>query len=210
MFGEKVPTYSALCKRRKKIPTIIWQRLMLITSGLQHENVAVDGTGFSKTNPSYHFIKRIDRKEPVKNFAKLSMLYDVDSHKAIAFRVRNKRAHDMKDIKPLLKSYCQMQFLLGDKAYDAESLHQYCFEHGVQTMIPKRKNIHRGRFRKKQMINFSEEKYHQRSNIESGFSAIKRKYGGSVFGKELASIKTEIYCKGICHNLRLRTMETFN
>lgn len=209
-FGVRVPTYSALCKSRKKIPTIIWYKLMLLTAGLKHKNVAIDGTGFSKTNPSYHYIKRIDRKEPVKNFAKLSMLYDIDSHKAIAFHVRNKRAHDMKDARPLLGQYCRMQCLLADKAYDAESLHQYCFERGVQTIIPKKKNIHRGRFRKKQMINYTEEKYHQRSNIESGFSAIKRKYGGSVSGKRLASIKTEIYCKGICHNLRLRIMETFN
>jgi transposase len=204
MFGIKVPTYSALCKRRKKIPSIIWYRLMLLTAGLKHKNVAIDGTGFSKTNPSHHYIKRIDREEPVKNFAKLSMLYDVDSHKAIAFHVRDRRSHDMKDAKPLLRRFCRMQCLLADKAYDAEWLHQYCFERNVQTIIPKKINIRRGRFRKKQMKNFTEEKYHQRSNIESGFSAIKRKYGGFVYSKSLASIKSEIYCKGICHNLRLR------
>ena len=41
MFGIKSPTYSALCKSRKRIPTIIWKNLMLLTSGLQHENVAI-------------------------------------------------------------------------------------------------------------------------------------------------------------------------
>ena len=209
-FGIRVPTYSALCKSRKKIPTIIWYKLMLLTAGLKHKNVAIDGTGFSKTNPSYHYVKRIDRKEPVKNFAKLSMLYDVDNHKAIAFHVRNRRAHDMKDAKPLLGQYCRMQCLLGDKAYDAESLHQYCFEKGIQTIIPKKINIKRGFYRRKQMKNYSEDKYHQRSNIESGFSAIKRKYGSYVFGKRLVSIRTEIYCKGICHNLKLITKEIFN
>jgi len=62
MFEIKVPTYSALCKSRKKTPTIIWSKLMLLTVELKHKNVAIDGAGFSKTNPSYHFIKRIDRK----------------------------------------------------------------------------------------------------------------------------------------------------
>lgn len=205
MFGIKVPTYSALAKSRKRIPTVIWYKLMVLTAGLKHKNVAIDGTGFSRTNPSHHYIKRIDAKEPVKNFAKLSMLYDVDNHKAIAFHIRDRRSNDMKDAKPLLRSYCRMQCLLADKAYDAEWLHQYCFERGVQTIIPKKKNIRRGFYRRKQMINYTEEKYHQRSNIESGFSAIKRKYGSSVFGKRLVSIKSEIYCKGICHNLRLRT-----
>src|SRR3989344_8593885 len=144
MFGIKCPTYSALCKRRKKIPTIIWYKLMLLTAGLKHKNVAIDGTGFSKTNPSYHYIKRIDRKEPVKNFAKLSMLYDVDNHKAIAFHVANKRTHDMKDAKPLLRSYYRMRCLFADKAYDAEWLHQYCFERNIKTIIPKKRNVHKG------------------------------------------------------------------
>jgi len=67
-----------------------------------------------------------------------------------------------------------MQCLLAEKAYDAESLNQYCFEKGIQIIIPKKKNIHQERFKEKQIINFSEERYHQRSSIESGFLAIKR------------------------------------
>lgn len=203
MFGIKCPTYSALCKRRKKIPKIILNKLILITSGLQHENVAIDGTGFARTNPSQHYIKRIDAKNPVKNFAKFSMLYDVDSHKAIAVHVNQHRTHDMKDAKPLLRYYCRMQCLLADKAYDAEWLHQYCYERKIQTIIPKKVNVHRGFYRSKQMKNYSDEKYHQRSNIESGFSAIKRKYGGSVSGKKLSSLRAELSCKAIAHNLEL-------
>ena len=203
MFGIKVPSYSALCKSRKKIPTAIWQGLMKLTAGLNHKIVAIDATGFSKVNPSFHYIKRIDRINPVKSYTKLSMLFNVDRNKIIAIHVRSKPAHEIRDVKPLLGSYCRMQCFLADKAYDAEWLHQYCFERGIQTIIPKRKNVHRGRFRKKQMQNFSEEKYHRRSLIESGFSAIKRKYGGSVSGRSLASMKSELSCKAIAHNLEL-------
>ena len=203
MLEIKVPTYSALCKRRKKIPSTIWQSLIKITSGLQHDAVAIDATGFSRTNPSYHFIKRIDRINPIKRYAKLSILYDVDNHKVLTLHTRVKPSHDIKDAKLLLRNYCKMQRLLADKAYDAEWLHEYCFKRGIQTIIPKKKNILRGRFRKKQMKNFSEEVYHRRSNIESGFSAIKRKYGGSVSGKSSTSIKTELSCKAIAHNLEL-------
>ena len=59
-FGIIVPTYSALCRSRKRIPTAIFERLVNVTSGLNHEVVAIDSTGFSKTNPSFHYIKRID------------------------------------------------------------------------------------------------------------------------------------------------------
>ena len=56
MFEIKCPTFSALCKRRKKIPKTIWQGLIKLTSGLQHDNVAIDATGFSRANPSLHFV----------------------------------------------------------------------------------------------------------------------------------------------------------
>jgi len=203
MFGIKVPTYSALCKRRKKIPTIIWQKLILTTSGLKHGNVAIDATGFSRTNPSFHFVKRIDRTNPVKGYAKLSMIYDVVNKKIVILHTRIKSAHDIRDAK-LLVGKCKIKCLLADKAYDAEWFHEYCFWKGIQTIIPKKEWTKKGFFRRKQMKNFSEEKYHQRSLIESGFSAIKRKYGSSVSGRSLASINTELSCKAIAHNLELK------
>lgn len=199
MFGILVPTYSALCKSRKRIPTVIWQKLVLLTSGLQHENAAIDMTGFSRTNPSFHYLRVV--KGNVKNYAKTSLLYDIDSHKVLALYPGNPR-HEMKDAKKLI-SKCNVKFLLADKAYDAEWLHEYCFGRKIKTIIPKKNNVHKGFYRRRQMENYSEERYHQRSNIESGFSAIKRKYGGAVLGKSLKVINSEISCKAIAHNLRL-------
>ena len=81
LMNIKAPSYSALCKRRRVIPSWIWNKLLSLTAGLQHKTVAIDATGFSRTNPSYHFVKRIDRINPVKGYAKLSMLFDVDRGK---------------------------------------------------------------------------------------------------------------------------------
>jgi len=53
------------------------------------------------------------------------------------------------------------------------------------------------------MKNYSEKEYHQRSLIESGFGSLKRKYNGSVSGKKWESVRTEVYCKAIAHNLNL-------
>lgn len=202
MFGILVPSYSALCKSRKKIPTIIWQKLMLLTSGLQHENVAIDMTGFSRTNPSQHYLTRIYHGFYRKGYAKTSIVYDVESHKVIALHTKIRLRHELKDAKMLIKNL-DVKFLLADKAYDAEWFHEYCYDRKIQTVIPKKSNIRKGFYRRKQMKNYSDEKYHQRSNIESGFSAIKRKYGGSVSGKSLKSINSELSCKAIAHNLRL-------
>ena len=53
---------------------------MKLTAGLSSGKVAIDGTGFSKTNPSFHYLKRIDGANP-KNYTKLSALLDLKTKK---------------------------------------------------------------------------------------------------------------------------------
>ncbi len=45
------------------------------------------------------------------------------------------------------------------------------------------------------------QRYHARSNVESTFSAIKRKFGDSVKSKTDAAMKNEVLCKILAHNL---------
>ena len=210
LLGFKVPTLSAVCKRRKAIPLALWQAALQLTAGLKHKQVAIDGTGFSRTNPSHHYIKRIDRRQPVKSYVKLSALFDIKKKKFCAIRVRAKPRHDIKDAKYLMKRAEVQATLFGDTAYDAEWLHRWCFEKGIQTQIKPRKNVRRGFYRKKQMKNYSDEKYHQRSLIESGFGSLKRKYGSNVLAKHIEGVNAEIYCKAIAHNLSLRKRTIFN
>ena len=96
MFDVITPTYSALCKCRKRIPIQLWNSFLKITSGINHDSVAVDSTGFARTNPSYHYIKRIDSKNPVKRYAKLSAFFDLPTRKFAALKIRVKPRHDMK------------------------------------------------------------------------------------------------------------------
>ena len=43
--------------------------------------------------------------------------------------------------------------------------------------------------------------YHQRSNVESTFSMVKRKFGDSVRSKMDIAMKNEVLAKLICHNI---------
>jgi transposase len=45
--------------------------------------------------------------------------------------------------------------------------------------------------------------YHLRSNVESVFSSIKRKFGGAVRSKKLAAQTNEVLCKLLCYNLSI-------
>jgi hypothetical protein len=49
--------------------------------------------------------------------------------------------------------------------------------------------------------------YHKRSNVESTFSAVKRKLGHSVMSKTDAAMRNEVLCKFLCHNLSCLIME---
>ncbi len=43
--------------------------------------------------------------------------------------------------------------------------------------------------------------HHQRSNVESTFSAIKRKFGDSIRSRTPAAMANEVLCELVCHNL---------
>jgi len=197
------PSYSALCKSRKRIPLLLWNSLLKLTAGETSGLIAIDGTGFSRANPSFHYVKRINRRKPVKSFAKLSALFDLVKKKFTALKIRMKPRHDMKDVKPLVYGNTKIKKLFGDSAYDAESLHEYCHWNNIQTLTKPKKKVKLKGFRKFQMKNYSEEEYHQRSLIESGFGSLKRKYGGSVLARKAKGVKSELYCRAIAHNIGL-------
>jgi len=50
-------------------------------------------------------------------------------------------------------------------------------------------------------------RYHKRSNVESTFSAIKRKFGDSVASKNPVAMVNETLCKILCHNLTCLVQE---
>jgi transposase len=45
--------------------------------------------------------------------------------------------------------------------------------------------------------------YHARSNVESTFSAVKRKFGGAIRSKSPVAQTNEVLCKALCFNLSM-------
>jgi len=43
--------------------------------------------------------------------------------------------------------------------------------------------------------------YHKRSNVESTFSMVKRKFGDAVRARNPVAMVNEALCKFVCHNL---------
>ena len=51
--------------------------------------------------------------------------------------------------------------------------------------------------------------YHKRSNVETTFSMIKRKFGDSLRSKSETAMVNEALCKILCHNLVVLIHEMF-
>ena len=203
MLGMVCPSKSALQSTAKKIPKWIWDKALEITSGSKHYIVALDGTGFSRTNPSYHYLRRIDGKIP-KVPIKLSGCFDTRTKKWCAAKVRVLPSHDIKDAKYLLEKV-DADILVADKGYDANSLHKYCNERGIEAHIPMR-NYGKPRHgnmnaRRKAAKHFRLRTYHRRELIESGNGSVKRKYGSSVSSKNCKTIRAEVMGRLLTHNL---------
>ena len=113
---------------------------MKLTAGETSGVTAIDGTGFSRTNPSFHYVERIDAKKPVKRYAKLSALFDIVRRKFLALRIRAKPRHDIKDVKPLLRRVKNVKSASMDSAYDAESVFEYCWNRNICAIVKPKKN----------------------------------------------------------------------
>jgi hypothetical protein len=129
------PKKSALQETAAKLDSAFWQRVLKATSGAAYL-VAIDSTGFARTNPSYHYLKRIDGKMP-KVPVKLSVAFDTRKKKFCAAKIRVLPAHDLRDAKFLL-SHSNPKIAVADKAYNAEKLYKFAAENNIKLMFLKK------------------------------------------------------------------------
>jgi hypothetical protein len=207
LFGMRCPSKSALQYTAKKMPKWIWDKALKETSGDEPYIAALDSTGLSRTNPSYHYLKRIDGKIP-KIPIKLSVAFNTKKKKFCAANIRVLPAHDIRDAPQLMKRV-KAKIIVCDKAYNAEKLYRLADQQGTVLMSPDKKNAKKGFFRKKMKKLFRKRTYNRRSLVEGGFSSIKRKFGHSVSSKRVKTIRADVYGMLLCHNLFQRLLLTF-
>jgi hypothetical protein len=211
-FGQTVPSYSALAKMCKRIPLWIWKILLRASANTRRLFVvAIDSVFFSRTNPSFHYLKRVKKEILIAKPVQVSALIDTYSQKVVSLRVRAKRVHDTRDVKYLLKHSPRPTVLVADKAYDSNKIHELAKKTGIITMIPVRKNVRKGFYRNYMKKFFDERAYHLRSLVETAFSCVKRRSGGSVYCRKARQQRAEIYARFITNNLKLvKKQKTFN
>ncbi len=209
---NKLPNYTTLIKFAKRLPALIFEKLMTAFSKLigQPEKVAIDGTGISLDNASPHYCKRIGKPYHKRPFLKLSVIVEIKHYLILQFKVRKKARHDVIDAKSLVKKLAKIyepDVFYGDRGYDDEKLFKLVFEElGAYPLILQKrldvpKHKRKGTYRKKTFGEFDYGEYLQRNKVETAFSILKRKFGFSIKSKEVKMQKIEAMSRIIAYNI---------
>jgi transposase len=157
-------------------------------------------------------------------WTKVHLMCSTRTHVVTGVVIKNRDASDVQQLKALIEQTdpnFNIQELCADKAYGAIYNYQQCADLGIDPYIPFKTNqngsaasrtgskwntaggrlwnncFHRFHLHVEEF----EQHYHQRSNVESVFSMIKRKFGPSVFSKSETGMINEVLCKIILHNI---------
>jgi transposase len=136
----------------------------------------------------------------------------VKTNVVTAVRILDKDAADCPQFVPLVKE-TRRRFEIGevsaDKAYASlENFEEIAGCNGQAFIVFKsnttgaigghfERAFHYFQFQREDFLKH----YHKRSNVESTFSAVKRKFGDSVMSKTDTGMVNEVLCKILCHNL---------
>ena len=63
--------WTTLQKFRKRVPLSLWQKLLSCTADNPIDIAAIDGTSLQRSNPSAHYLKRIDREKRTRKETRL-------------------------------------------------------------------------------------------------------------------------------------------
>jgi hypothetical protein len=141
-----------------------------------------------------------------------SLMTGVTTNIVTSVEVTPTDSSDCPHLEPLLKATAKtfpVAEVSADKAYLSKRNLEVIVNVGAVPYIPfKSNNTGEGPELWRRMFHFYQFKrseflasYHKRSNVESTFSMIKRKFGASVRSKTPVAQVNEVLCKVICHNL---------
>ena len=199
---EKIPHVSTLKKFVKRLPFWIKNKLVALSAGLEPADFgAIDSTGLSRTQASRHYLKRIDRDEPIKRSLKLSLY--TSKRRILSFRLRSIWCGDTKDV-PYLLEHAPLiaETNCLDKGYDANWVHEEFRDRGVWSIIPARKGCRRGRYRKEMRDYFDYAQYWERNCGEYNNSSLKKRFGSFVRSVSFRAQHSEVAARIILHNFK--------
>jgi transposase len=189
---------------------------------------AVDSSGFStgvyqrwfdaKWKKDTGYGKERNGEVKQQDWVKVHLMCGVKTNVVTSIEITHAHAGDNPQFAPLVEQTAKnftLREVSADKAYSSATSLQLVLVKGGQPFIPFRRNTNTNSYWDKRqpavwkkmyhqyMANQDEfaEHYHKRSNVETTFSMIKRKFGERLRSKTRTAQENEVLCKVLCHNL---------
>jgi len=214
----KVPDFRTIQKYLNKIEVTDILKELLTLSSLSlrsfEDKFAVDATGFSTDKYESWFNAKYKARSKRSKFVKVHAMVGVKTGIITSLEITDGHRNDCPQFVLLVNKTGEnfnMSEVSADKAYLSRKNLDTVWKHGGTAYIPFKKGS-TGKSRSsdvwKQSFNYFKkhnveflEHYHLRSNVESVFSAMKRKFGAKLFTRNFQAQVNELYLKSICYNL---------
>jgi len=173
---------------------------------------AVDSTGFGTSRYETWHDEKHGTQRSLNVWVKAHVAVGTKTNVITAVRILEKNSGDCPELPALVAKTAEnfdVKEVSADKAYVSYVNFEAVAETGA-AFFPLfksnstggqggllEKTLHYFHFQREEYLSH----YHKRSNVESTFSAVKRKFGDSVRSKTDAAMKAEVLCKFIAHNL---------
>jgi len=217
------PHFNIVSKtlNKKKITPILHDLVHLSAQPLVsiETDFAIDSSGFRcSTFGRYHEEKYNVKKS--RNWLKVHICTGVLTNIVSDVIITKEYAGDSPQFKKLIRNTAE-HFAIGevsaDMAYSSRKNHEIVGQYGGVAYIPFKKNAtgtakgsplwnrayHYFQLHTEEFM----EHYHKRSNVESTFSAIKKKFGETLKSRNWVAQKNEILCKIIAYNITVLIRE---
>ena len=196
----QLPDFTTVCARKQTLKMPLWRDFLRLSAELHDtgEVQAIDATGMDRVAASHHYAKRTNYTFKA---VKTTVLIDCKTGTILDIHCSMKQPHDSQIAWQLLtRNLDKLSVLTADKGYDWELLRHKLRSEGVKPVIKYREFGWHGVANN---ILLDDTTYHQRSNIESTFFALRRKYGEIVRAKTWFGQFRELVLKCAVRNVEL-------
>lgn len=214
MLGlKRIPHFTTLQKFVQRTPKALFEvmvRACLKLLNVRNSVAAIDGTGFSNTNPSHYYEKRVDGVSP-GNYTKTVFISDTSTKLVLNVRTFSDHSNEITTFRPMVQELLSvLRTVLADKGYDSLENREFCWLHGLNVHIPFRKHAsQKNKYgqqrycakRRRALQKFNLKTYQKRAIAESVNSAIKQTLGGFVRAKNAVNQQKQATIKAIAYNI---------
>jgi len=192
--------FTTVCARMQGLKMPVWRRFLQLSAEVHDtgEIQAIDATGMDRVAASQHYAKRTNY---TFRAVKTTAWIDCKTGTILDRHCSMKQPHDTKIAWQMVeRNLDKLSVLTADKGCDWELLRHKLRSAGVKPVIKHREFGWHG-VANNVLIN--DTTYYQRSNIESTFFALRRKYGEIVRARTWFGQFRELVLKCAVRNLEL-------